>query len=335
MSRAAPAPSTTKELLMRLHPGFARTLVATMAALVLSGPSSSAPVMAADPPVTLHVGAGANDTVSNLFYAIQNGYFKARNLDVQVQLMTSGASEAAALAGGALDIVESNVVSTSAAHLRGIPFVYIAPGAEYTTAAPTSEMVCAKTSQVRSGKDFAGKSVAVVALGDLSQLGPEVWIDATGGDLSTVHYIEMPATAMPAAIARGTVESGLLPEPALQIALASGASKVCGKVFDMIAPQFMLNGWITTTDWLKKNPDVARRFREAMLEGAKWGNKNHKASAEIFKQYSKAPPEVIDVMTRATFAERLDPELLQPVINVAAKYKFLDKAFPASDIIAP
>ena len=317
---------------MRYQRTFTRALTAILAALAFCGPVASGPVSAADPVITLRVGAGANDTVSNLFYAVQLGYFKARNLDVQIQLMTSGASEAAALAGGALDIVESNVVSTSAAHLRGIPFVYIAPGAEYTSAAPTSEMICAKPSD-RSGKDLAGKSVAVVALGDLSQLGPAVWIDATGGDLSNVHYIEMPATAMPAAIARGTVEAGLLPEPYLQIALAGG-TKVCAKAFDMIAPQFMLNGWITTTDWLKKNPDVARRFREAMLEAAKWGNKNHKASAEIFKQYSKAPPEIIDTMTRATFAERFDPELFQPVINAAAKYKFIDKAFPANDIIA-
>jgi NitT/TauT family transport system substrate-binding protein len=309
-----------------------RVLVVTLALSALSLLPISNQAIAADPMVTLRVGAGANDTVSELFYALKLGYFKSRNLDVQIQLMTSGASEAAALAGGSLDIVESNVVSTSAAHLRGIPFVYIAPGAEYTSAAPTSEMICAKPSD-RSGKDFAGKSIGVVALGDLSQLGPAVWIDSTGGDLSTVHYIEMPATAMPAAIARGTVEAGLLPEPYLQIALAGGTSKVCAKAFDMIAPQFMLNGWITTTDWLKKNPDVARRFREAMLEAAKWGNKNHKASAEIFKQYSKAPPEIIDTMTRATFAERFDPELFQPVINAAAKYKFIDKAFPASEII--
>jgi NitT/TauT family transport system substrate-binding protein len=318
---------------MRFHGNIARTLTTMLAMATLCGQSVSAPVIAAEPVVTLRVGAGANDTVSELFYAVQLGYFKARNLDVQIQLMTSGASEAAALAGGSLDIVESNVVSMSAAHLRGIPFVYIAPGAEYTSAAPTSEMICAKSSD-RSGKDFAGKSVAVVALGDLSQLGPAVWIDATGGDLNTVHYIEMPATAMPAAIARGTVEAGLLPEPYLHIALAGGTSKVCAKAFDMIAPQFMLNGWITTAEWRKKNPDVAKRFREAMLEAAKWGNKNHRASAEIFKQYSKAPPEIIDTMTRATFAERFDPELFQPVIDAAAKYKFIDKAFPASDIIA-
>jgi NitT/TauT family transport system substrate-binding protein len=309
-------------------------IVTVLAGIVLLAAPVAPASAAGDAVVTLRVGAGANDTVSNLFYAERLGYFKARNLDVQIQLMTSGASEAAALAGGSLDIAESNVVSTSAAHLRGIPFVYIAPGAQYTSAAPTSQLVCSKAAAVRSGKDFNGKSVAVVALGDLSQLGPAVWIQATGGNVDTVHYIEMPATSMPAAIARGTVQAGLLPEPTLEIALRDPALTVCAKAFDMIAPQFMLNGWITTTDWLKKNPDVARRFREAMLEAAVWGNKNHKASAEIFKQFSKAPPEVIDTMTRATFAERFDPKLFQPVINAAAKNNFIDKLFPAGDIIA-
>jgi NitT/TauT family transport system substrate-binding protein len=312
----------------------ARAYAALFALIVAVGASSVEPA-AADPVVTIRVGAGANDTVSNLFYAVQLGYFKARNLNVEITMMTSGAAEASALAGGALDIAESNVVSTSAAHLRGVPFVYIAPGAQYNSAAPTSELLCSPTANVRSGKDLNGKNLAVIALGDLSQLGPVAWIDGTGGDASTVHVIEMPAASVPAAIERGTVDAGLIPEPALQIALAAGTAKVCAKAFDVIAPQFMLNGWITTTDWLKKNPDVARRFREAMLEAAVWGNKNHKASAEIFKQYSKAPPDVIDTMTRATFAERFDPALFQPVINVAAKYKYIDKAFPAGDIMAP
>jgi NitT/TauT family transport system substrate-binding protein len=140
---------------------------------------------------------------------------------------------------------------------------------------------------------------------------------------------------MAAALDRGTVDAAMIPEPALQIALAGGTTKVCAKAFDSVAPSFMLNGWITTADWLKKNPDVTRKFRDAMLEAAKWANKNHQASAAIFKQYSKAPPEIIDTMTRATFAERLDPDLVQPVINAAAKYKFIDHPFPAADILAP
>jgi NitT/TauT family transport system substrate-binding protein len=305
-------------------------LLAAVLAVSLGTPPANA-----DAPVTIRVGAGANDTVSNLFDAVALGYFKSRGLDVQIQMMTSGASEAAALAGGALDIAESNVVSMSAAHLRGIPFVFIAPGAQYVTTSPTTLLVCPKTSTIKSGKDLNGKNFGVVALADLSQLGPVTWIDSTGGDGSTVHYVEMPAAGMAAALDRGTVDAAMIPEPALQIALAGGTAKVCAKAFDSVAPAFMLNGWITTGDWLKKNPDVARKFRDAMLEASKWANKNHKASAEIFKQYSKAPPEIIDTMTRATFAEKLDPDLVQPVINAAAKYKFIDHPFPAADILAP
>jgi NitT/TauT family transport system substrate-binding protein len=305
-------------------------LLAAVLAVSLGTPPANA-----DAPVTIRVGAGANDTVSNLFDAVALGYFKSRGLDVQIQMMTSGASEAAALAGGALDIAESNVVSMSAAHLRGIPFVFIAPGAQYVTTSPTTLLVCPKTSTIKSGKDLNGKNFGVVALADLSQLGPVTWIDSTGGDGSTVHYVEMPAAGMAAALDRGTVDAAMIPEPALQIALAGGTAKVCAKAFDSVAPAFMLNGWITTGDWLKKNPDVARKFRDAMLEASRWANKNHKASAEIFKQYSKAPPEIIDTMTRATFAEKLDPDLVQPVINAAAKYKFIDHPFPAADILAP
>jgi NitT/TauT family transport system substrate-binding protein len=305
-------------------------LLAAVLAVSLGTPPANA-----DAPVTIRVGAGANDTVSNLFDAVALGYFKSRGLDVQIQMMTSGASEAAALAGGALDIAESNVVSMSAAHLRGIPFVFIAPGAQYVTTSPTTLLVCPKTSTIKSGKDLNGKNFGVVALADLSQLGPVTWIDSTGGDGLTVHYVEMPAAGMAAALDRGTVDAAMIPEPALQIALAGGTAKVCAKAFDSVAPAFMLNGWITTGDWLKKNPDVARKFRDAMLEASRWANKNHKASAEIFKQYSKAPPEIIDTMTRATFAEKLDPDLVQPVINAAAKYKFIDHPFPAADILAP
>ena len=312
----------------------ARMAAALLVASLLAVRAGMAPARA-DGPVALRVGAGANDTVSDLFDAVQLGYFKQRGLDVQITLMTSGAAEAAALAGGALDIAESNVVSMSAAHLRGIPFVFIAPGAQYVSASPTTLMVCPKNSAVKTGKDLDGKNFGVVALADLSQLGPVAWIDSTGGDGSSVHYIEMPAAAMAAALDRGTVDAAMIAEPALHSALAGGDAKVCAKAFDSVAATFMLNGWITTGDWLKKNPDAARKFRDAMLAAAKWANKNHKASAEIFKQYSKAPPDVIDAMTRATFAERLDPDLFQPVINAAAKYKFIDRPFPAAELLAP
>jgi NitT/TauT family transport system substrate-binding protein len=306
-------------------------------ATVLAGAlavAAARPARGADEPLALRVGTGVSDTSSEVLYGVELGFFKKRGLEVTVQQLPSGAAEAAGVAGGALDVAESNVVSLAAAHLRGLPFVCIAPAAQYTTAAPTTVLVCAKNAPYRTGKDLNGKTIAVTALRDSSQLGPTAWIDKNGGDSSSVHFIELPMSDFAAALERGTVDASGLSEPFLHIALQSGQVRVLGKMFDAIAPQFMQNGWFTTTDTLKKYPTLAPRFSDAILETARWANRNHAASAQILKKYSRITPEVIDTMTRATFSERFDPALFQAIIDVSAKYKFIDRGFPAAEIIA-
>jgi NitT/TauT family transport system substrate-binding protein len=305
------------------------TLLATALAV-----AAARPVRAADEVLALRVGTGVSDPSSEVLYAKDQGLFRKRGLDVQVTQLASGAAEVAAVAGGSLDIAESNVVSIASAHLRGLPFVYIAPGAQYASAAPTTVLVCGKNAPYRTGKDLEGKTIAVTALRDSSQLGPTMWIDKNGGDSSTVKFVEMPMGEFANAIDRGTIDAAGLSEPFLHISLQSGQIRVLSKMFDAIAPQFMQNGWFTTTDTLRKNPTIAPRFAQAILETARWANRNHAASAQILKKFSRITPEVIDTMTRATFSERFDPALFQAIIDASAKYKFIDRGFPAAEIIA-
>lgn len=281
--------------------------------------------------MVIHVGVGVNDTGAEVYYADQLGFFKKRNLDVRLQSMRSGPAQAAAVAGGAVDIAETNVVSLALAHERGLPFGYIAPAAVYSTDAPTTVLVAAKNSVLRSAKDLNGKTVGVVALHDLTNLGAFAWIEKNGGDASSVKFVEMPAAEMNAGLKRGTIDAATIPEPALGLALVE--NRILAKNFDAIAPHFMLNGWFTTTDWAKKNPAAAKAFADAILEAARWANGNQKASAEIFKKHSVIEPAVIDRMTRASFGERLDAALLQPLIDAAAKAKYIKQSFPAGDII--
>jgi hypothetical protein len=42
---------------------------------------------------------------------------------------------------------------------------------------------------------------------------------------------------------------------------------------------------------------------------------------------------VIKSMTRATTAIKLDPHDLQPLIDAAARYKLIERAFPAEELI--
>jgi len=287
----------------------------------------------ADAPVTLRVGATGNDTAAEVYYAEELGLFKKRGLVVEVQNLRNGAAEAAAVAGGALDIGEQNVVSMAHAHERGLPFKFIAPAGEYVGSASTTSLVAGKNAPIKTGKDLEGKTVAVNALGDLTQIGASAWIDKHGGDSTKVRFTEMPAAEIGAAVGRGTVDAGVIPEPSLTIAEDAGTVKVVAQPYDAIAERFMINGWFASEDWIGKNRAAAKKFADAMYEAGKWANAHRADSAKILARHSKADAGVIARMRRATYGERFDTKTMQTAIDSAVRYKGLAKPFPAAELI--
>ena len=280
----------------------------------------------------LRVGATGNDTAAEVYYAQERGLFRKHGLDVRIVGLRNGAAQAAAVAGGALEIGEQNVVSMAHAHVRGIPFIYIAPAGEYSARASTTSLVVARASALRDGKDFAGKSVAVNALGDLTQIGASAWIDRHGGDSTGVRFIEMPAAQIGAAVARGTVDAGVIPEPSLTAALAAGQVRVLAQPYDALAPRFMINGWFANADWVRKNPDAARAFAAAVREAGAWANAHPDDSAKILEGHAKLDPTVVTRMRRATYGDRFDAASLQTVLDDAVRYKGLDRTIKAGEL---
>ncbi|HEX3549095.1 MAG TPA: ABC transporter substrate-binding protein [Candidatus Elarobacter sp.] len=307
--------------------------IAALAA-VLGGSLLSFTVARADAPLAVRVGATGNDTAAEVYYAQDLGLFKKRGLDVSIQSLRNGAAEAAAVAGGALDIGEQNVVSMARAHERGLPFKYIAPAGDYVGSASTTSLVVAKSSPIKNGRDLEGKTVAVNALGDLTQIGASAWIEKHGGDAAKVKFIEMPAAEIGAAVARGTVDAGVVPEPSLTIAEQGDQVKVLAQPYDAIADRFMINGWFATDDWIKKNGTAAKRFADAVLEAGRWANTHRAESAKILERHSRADAAVLARMRRAVYGERFDAKALQGVVDAAVRYKALARSFNAEELYA-
>jgi len=78
---------------------------------------------------------------------------------------------------------------------------------------------------------------------------------------------------------------------------------------------------------------VVARFAGVIHEAAVWANANQAKSAEILAKYSHLDPAVVKQTIRARYATTLTPAQLQPTIDTAAHYKYIDAAFPAGDII--
>jgi len=277
------------------------------------------------------VGTAGKETDAEVYYAQDMGFFKKAGLNVQIQTLPNGAAVASAVASGALQIGDSNTLSLATARQKGLPFVIFAPGAIYSSAAPTTALAVAVNGPVHSAKDLSGKILAGVSLGGLDQLSLEAWLDKNGGDSASAKYVELAPSLMVAALERGTVAAVSLPDPALDSAVTAGSVRIIGNNYDSIAKTFMITGWFATSDWLAKNPDVAKRFAAAMAETADWANANHDRAAEILLKYTK-----IDSRTsHVRFAPRLNGAIIAPVLDAGAQYKMLDKSVSLTDLVSP
>lgn len=289
------------------------------------------PAPGATQTVTLKVATIPIDTGAEAFFAQEQGFFKKQGLDVQISSIPNGGAIASAVAGHAVDIGYSNIVSIATAYKKGVPFTVIAPSALYSSAAPTTACIVAKNAPYKNAKDFDGKTFSSDALRNIAEFGVMAWIDKNGGKSSSVRFVEMPFPQVGPALASGRIDGGLVAEPALTAAKAQGA-RVVSNCFDAIAKQFMIGAWFTTRAWADAHPDLVKKFDAAMRETAAWANKNPEKSGSILAKYTKIPPAVIPKMTRARYAESLDPALVQPVVDLAVKYGGLEP-FPAQALL--
>jgi NitT/TauT family transport system substrate-binding protein len=277
----------------------------------------------------IHVGSAGKEADAEVYYALDEGFFTQAGLDVDVQTLANGAAIASGVASGALDIGDSNVLSLAVARERGLPFVLLAPGAVYAHANPTTQFVVAPSSAYKTARDLDGATVAGVSLGGLDQISMEAWIEQNGGDPATVKFVELPPGQMVPSLQRGNVAAASLADPFLTAALGENAVRVLGNNYDAVAGDFAITAWFSTSDWAKTHPDLVRKFADVMAQTADWANANHAAAAAILFKYTKG-----DVgKSRVRFGRRLDPALIQPVLDAGYRYKALKRAARAGEMV--
>jgi NitT/TauT family transport system substrate-binding protein len=310
---------------------FVRVLLAALTLFALA--PAPAPVRADD--AALAIGTIPIDPTAEVYYAQQMGFFKQAGLNVTITPFTSGGAIAAAVVGGAVDIGLADSVSMTSAHAHGLPLTYLAPAGVYKKGAETYMIAVPDGSPIRTAKDFAGKTIAINGLKNINEIPTDAWIDNNGGDSKSVKFVEMPYPAMLPALDAKSVDGVALVEPFMTFALAKGTYRLISLADHNLAPEFAVAGWATTKTWAAAHPDLVKKFVAVMNETAKWANANHPQSGQILTTIAKLPPGLADKMERAYYGERVEPALLQPVIDATAKYGVVPKTFPAPEIIDP
>lgn len=282
--------------------------------------------------VPLRIGATANDSFAEAYYAQELGWFARAGIDAEITTFANGAQVSTGVAGGAIDVGISSVITLANATIRGLPFVYVAGGGMYTADAPTIVLCVAKDAPIAGAQDLEGKTVSVSGIKDITHLAVVAYLRKGGADPAKVNIVEMPFSQVSAALKRGTIAAGVISEPSLAAAIDD--TRVLAKPFDLIGKPLMIGGWFATSDWQKKNPAAAHAFAGVIYQTARWANANRDKSAVILQKYTKIDDLALRRMVRVTYAESLNPAMIDPTLELAAREKFTERRVRAAEMIA-
>lgn len=284
-------------------------------------------------PAPLRVACVASGAYAEALYALDAGFFSNAGLTVQPLILTSGAAIVNAVAGDAADIGITNPIPLVNAVLHGIPFQYICCGATNNSA--VNDLCVAADGPIRTAKDLDGKTIAAAALRDVNTVAVYAWLDRNGGDAASVKIVELPFAEMAAAVRRGTVDAATIPEPALSAARrAGGIRALLPHINDVFGPHWMIGGWFAKTQWIANELATAQRFVEAMYRTATWANGHPDETATILAKYAKQDVAVVRTMARLPYGTTLTPEMIAPVLELAARYHIIERAPNAAGLIA-
>lgn len=304
---------------------FARAVLIALAVTLVACPAMP------QTPDKITIAFPTVDPGAEPLYAAENGFFQRAGLDVTLEPLGNGGAIASGVASGSIDVGISNVIAIETAHEKGIPFVVVAPGSDNVASAPSNVLIVAKNSPLQKAADLDGKIIATTPLHGIGDLLISAWIDKNGGDSSTVKYIEVPFPQAEAVVTQGRADASLSVEPFITQAKAD--TRVFGNVFAVLDDGYLITAFFANASWAQAHPALVARLAAVIRQTADWANKNQPKSAEILAKYAKLDPEMVKQTIRAHYATTLTPKRLQPTIDTAARYKYLQTAFPASDII--
>lgn len=212
-----------------------------------------------------------------LFLAQKNGIFKKHGLNVTTESAAAPTPIVASMVAGKeqFGFVTTPVVIN--ANAQGTDVKCVSPiDGELSADRDSSALVAAKNSGIKSVKDLAGKTVAVVQLSSINLIGAQQLITDAGA--KGTKFVAMPFPQMPQALADGRVDAAVITSPYVDIALKAGAVPLAHPS-SQLWPNGTIYCYAATGSYLKQNPKVAKEFHDAMVEAITY-TKGHESEAK-------------------------------------------------------
>lgn len=264
-------------------------------------PSAAAPGSPTAPPrVSIKVNwtaqTGAN---SGLWTAVEAGYFKDENLDVELVNIPSSSRSIAALIAKEVQLGTADVGNVVDAVAGG--------GGVKAVLSVTNRLVFSVMTkpEIKAPADLKGKRVGITTPGSSTHTAGlqalKLW-GYTERDITFVPLTEVPNIL--AALITGQIDAGVVSPPTNTRAKASGFRELINLAID--GPNYPSVAIAATTDYIKSSPDVIKRFIKAYSRGVVRFREDKPFGTQTLRKYLKITDQAVLDDTWGQFSKYLE-----------------------------
>jgi NitT/TauT family transport system substrate-binding protein len=231
-----------------------------------------------------------------IYIAIEKGYFKQQNLEVEDVAFETGADMIAPLTAGQLDVGGGGISAGFYNALgRGFDIQIVADkghvgkDSNYVAIMVRKDLI--DSGKIKSFEDLRNKKIAIVSKTGSNAAQLSVALKKGGLTFKDVEVVEMTFPNMGTALGSGAIDVGFIPEPFVTRFVQSNLAVNWKGVNDVI-PNAQTGVLLYSSKFAKDDPDAANRFMIAYLKGVRDYND------AFFKQ--KGYDEVVSILTKYT-----------------------------------
>src|SRR5215210_34327 len=271
---------------------------------------------------------GYSMTSAPLQYAHQQGLFKKFGLEVKPIFVEGGSLLTQAVVGGSVDIAQNGYTPATAAAVQGADIVFIGG---ISNKLPFQLVV---KSSITKPQDLKGSSIAISRFGSSTDTAVDFALTHLGLNRNDVLVRQLggPATRM-AAITTGQV-AGTVEQYPDTAELVQKGFRVLVDVTD-IAGDYPNTSYVTSRTFLKKNPEVVKKFFMAMATAVHEFKRNPEAAIKMSQKFLEVKNEA---NARAAYEAyiKVYPDDLRPSLNgIGLVINELAKTNPKAATIKP
>jgi NitT/TauT family transport system substrate-binding protein len=246
--------------------------------------------------------------------AIDNGYFQAEGLTVDLTTGTKGSVNLDNVMGGSVDIGLLSYPPAILAQAKKVAELKIVTDA-ITTTENLFMLVVKKDGPIKDLTQLNGKKIAVSSQGGIGELALRSQFAIHNVPVTKDQFVPMQFADMPTQLDRDNVQAAIMNEPFVTQALQTNGVTKLMSPFSGPTADFPTSGWVATKKFTDENPKTVAAFQRAMNKAVADTQDRAKVEAAVVK-YTGVPPNIAQLMNMPIYPSSTDATRFQRVVEL-------------------